>query len=62
MPFAAEIRFRTLGTVFANMENGIGGLIRMTLHRPNIRSHCGGPRREMPDLPTQASILLLQVV
>ena len=62
MPFAAEIRFRTLGTVFANMENGIGGLIRMALHRPIFRCHCGGPRRVMPDLPTRASILLLQVV
>lgn len=62
MPFAAEIRFRMLGTVFANVENGIGGLIRMALHRPIFRSHCGGPRRAMPDLPTRASILLLQVV
>lgn len=62
MPFAAEIRFRTLGTVFANKENGIGGLIRMALHRPIFRSHCGGPRRTMPDLPTRASIFLLQVV
>ena len=34
MPFTTEIRFRTLGTVFANAENGIGGLIRMALHRP----------------------------
>jgi hypothetical protein len=32
MPFPAEIRFRTLGTVFANVENGIGGLIAR--HRP----------------------------
>ena len=62
MPFTAEIRFRTLGTVFTNMENGIGGLIRMVLHRPILRCHCGGTRMIMPDLPTRASILLLRVV